>query len=102
MYQINITNARVRDSGYGIEVNGESLDKIISTLLGTRIANKYGSVSGLPVFEYNCCDIEVTIKPRPTQIYIQDSNTMYHSVAEMEADKLEQLEKKNTETTAEE
>lgn len=102
MYKISITNARVQDDGYGLEVNGKALSEIISTVLGTRVKNTYGYNSGLPTFKCNCCDLEITIKPKSTEIYIQDSNNVYRSVEEMEVEKIEQMGKKDPETTAEE
>lgn len=35
--RIDFTNAVVEDDGYGVEVNGRSLEAIISTALGTRL-----------------------------------------------------------------
>lgn len=35
---ITFTNAVVEDDGYGVEVNGRSLEAIISTALGTRLS----------------------------------------------------------------
>lgn len=36
MLKISFTNAEVSDHGYGLEVNGKSLEDIISTALGTK------------------------------------------------------------------
>ena len=102
MYKITITNAKVVDNGYGLEVNGRELNEIISTVLGTRVKNKYGYNSGLPTFKCNSCDIEITIKPKATEIYIQDSNNVYRSVEEMEEKKSEQMGEKDPETATEE
>lgn len=44
---ITFTNAVVEDDGYGVEVNGRSLEAIISTALGTRLGDKGGYSSGL-------------------------------------------------------
>ena len=38
--RIDFTNAVVEDDGYGVEVNGRSLEAIISTALGTRLGDK--------------------------------------------------------------
>lgn len=50
---ITFTNAVVEDDGYGVEVNGRSLEAIISTALGTRLGDKGGYSSGLPKFKAN-------------------------------------------------
>lgn len=51
--RIDFTNAVVEDDGYGVEVNGRSLEAIISTALGTRLGDKGGYSSGLPRFKAN-------------------------------------------------
>lgn len=38
---ITFTNAVVEDDGYGVEVNGRSLEAIISTALGTRLGGNF-------------------------------------------------------------
>ena len=48
MLKLEFQNAVARDSGYGLEVNGKSLEEIISTALGTRAGNVGGYGSGLP------------------------------------------------------
>ena len=40
MLKISFTNAEVSDHGYGLEVNGKSLEDIISTALGTKLKGK--------------------------------------------------------------
>lgn len=40
MLKISFTNAEVSDHGYGLEVNGKSLEDIISTALGTKVKGK--------------------------------------------------------------
>ena len=37
MVKTSFTNAQVRDSGYGLQVNGESLADIISMALGAKV-----------------------------------------------------------------
>ena len=71
--RIDFTNAVVEDDGYGVEVNGRSLEAIISTALGTRLGDKGGYSSGLPRFKANSCDVTVIITPHPTECTI---NTM--------------------------
>lgn len=47
MLKISFTNAEVSDHGYGLEVNGKSLEDIISTALGTKLKGNGGYGSGL-------------------------------------------------------
>lgn len=47
MLKISFTNAEVSDHGYGLEVNGKSLEDIISTALGTKVKGNGGYGSGL-------------------------------------------------------
>lgn len=42
MLKISFTNAEVSDHGYGLEVNGKSLEDIISTALGTKLKGNGG------------------------------------------------------------
>lgn len=95
--RIDFTNAVVEDDGYGVEVNGRSLEAIISTALGTRLGDKGGYSSGLPKFKANSCDVTVIITPHPTECTINTTNGVWHSVAEMEAEKSEQFQKENAE-----
>ena len=45
MVKLQFTNATVKDSGYGLEVNGESLEDMISVALGTkRNGKKYNNL----------------------------------------------------------
>lgn len=100
--RINFTNAVVEDDGYGVEVNGRSLEAIISTALGTRLGDKGGYSSGLPKFKANSCDVTVIITPHPTECTINTNSGVWHSVKEMEAEKSEQFQKENAETDPEE
>lgn len=59
MLKISFTNAEVSDHGYGLEVNGKSLEDIISTALGTKVKGNGGYGSGLPSFTSNSCDVTV-------------------------------------------
>lgn len=83
--RIDFTNAVVEDDGYGVEVNGRSLEAIISTALGTRLGDKGGYSSGLPRFKANSCDVTVIITPHPTECTINTNSGVWHSVKEMEA-----------------
>lgn len=95
--RIDFTNAVVEDDGYGVEVNGRSLEAIISTALGTRLGDKDGYSSGLPRFKANSCDVTVIITPHPTECTINTNSGVWHSVKEMEAEKSEQFQKENAE-----
>lgn len=101
---ITFTNAVVEDDGYGVEVNGRSLEAIISTALGTRLGDKGGYSSGLPKFKANSCDVTVIITPHPTECLICTGNgdELFHSVKEMEECKSEQFQKENAEADPEE
>lgn len=100
--RIDFTNAVVEDDGYGVEVNGRSLEAIISTALGTRLGDKVGYSSGLPRFKANSCDVTVIITPHPTECTINTNSGVWHSVKEMEAEKGEQFQKENAEADPEE
>ena len=100
--RIDFTNAVVEDDGYGVEVNGRSLEAIISTALGTRLGNEGGYSSGLPRFKANSCDVTVIITPHPTECTINTNSGVWHSVKEMEAEKSEQFQKENAEADPEE
>lgn len=99
--RIDFTNAVVEDDGYGVEVNGRSLEAIISTALGTRLGDKGGHSSGLPRFKANSCDVTVIITPHPTECTINTNSGVWHSVKEMEAEKGEQFQKENAEADPE-
>lgn len=100
--RIDFTNAVVEDDGYGVEVNGRSLEAIISTALGTRLGDKGGYSPGLPRFKANSCDVTVIITPHPTECTINTNSGVWHSVKEMEAEKSEQFQKENAEADPEE
>ena len=103
MYKIEIKNASVRDIGYGLDVNGKPLSEIISTLLGTKAGEKLASRNEeLDMFSHNSCDITVIIEPHPTDVRIEDEETIYNNVENLEADRLEQFNKKNQKTDTEE
>lgn len=57
---ITFTNAAVRDSGYGLEVNGQSLEDIISEALGTKVKGIEWDdprKAQLKEFNSNSCDV---------------------------------------------
>ena len=88
MLKISFTNAEVSDHGYGLEVNGKSLEDIISTALGTKLKGNGGYGSGLPSFSSNSCDVTVTINPHDKE-------------CEIEAEKSEQFQEENAEADPE-
>lgn len=89
MLKISFTNAEVSDHGYGLEVNGKSLEDIISTALGTKVKGNGGYGSGLPSFSSNSCDVTVAINPHDKECEIETEDNVWHSVEEMEAEKSE-------------
>ena len=78
--RIDFTNAVVEDDGYGVEVNGRSLEAIISTALGTRLGDKGGYSSRLPRFKANSCDVTVIITPHPTECTINTNKATNNSI----------------------
>lgn len=101
MLKISFTNAEVSDHGYGLEVNGKSLEDIISTALGTKVKGNGGYGSGLPSFSSNSCDVTVTINPHDNECEIETEDNVWHSVEEMEAEKSEQFQEENAEADPE-
>lgn len=102
MVEISIKNAIVKDSGYGLEVNGKSLEDIISNVLGTKAGDKGGYSSGLPDFHCNSCDITITIDPHKAECEIKDGTEIYHSVEELWEARENEYEKKVAEADTEE
>jgi hypothetical protein len=94
MLKLTFTNAQVEDHGFGLIVNGRDLDDIISTALGTRVGNIYGHNSGLPAFKSNCCNVTVTIEPKPVAESIETDAEVWFSVDDMEKNKREQYKEK--------
>lgn len=88
MLKLVFKNAKVRDDGFGLYVNGKSLENIISTALGTRVGNDYSNST----FSSDCCNIIINIDPQPVSTYIETDEEAWHDVAEMEEDKREQFE----------
>ena len=87
MLRINFTNAEVKDDGYGLRVNGKSLEDIISMALGTKVEGigysdpRYDSI---PKFSSNSCDVTVIINPHPQEVLIEDDEYKYESIEELE------------------
>lgn len=86
MLKLVFTHAEVRDSGFGLEVNGKSLEDIISEALGTKAEGlRYGDPR-LKTFSSNSCDITVMICPHDKETLIETDDEVFHSVNEMEED----------------
>lgn len=89
MVKIVFTNAEVNDDGYGLRVNGKSLEDIISKALGTKVDGigysdpRYDSI---PNFRSNSCDVTVIINPHPQEVLIEDDENEYQSLEELEED----------------
>ena len=99
--EIRFTNAEVEDSGFGLRVNGESLEDIISMALGTKAKGvNYGNPNydKLKKFSSNACDVMVVIAPHPKECKIED---VYHSVEDLEADIDGRISKETTEAESE-
>lgn len=93
MLKVEFQNAVAEDNGYGLEVNGKSLEDIISTALGTKAGNHSGYNSGLPRFKSNCCNVTVIIDPQPVITHIEDDENVYHTVEDLEEDAIENYER---------
>lgn len=103
MLKLEFQNAVAKDDGFGLSVNGKSLEDIISTALGTKIRDKgAGYGSDLPSFESNCCNITVIIGPQPVTESIEDNEGIWHSVKEMEEDVDELYQQKNAKAESKE
>lgn len=103
MLKLEFLNAVVSDSGYGMDVNGKSLESIISTALGVKAGEKRaGYGSNVKSFSSNCCNVTVIIDPQPVTATITDDEGSWDSVEEMEEDMCEQFEKKIAEADPEE
>ena len=89
MLKLIFKNAKVRDTGFGLSINGESLDNIISTALGTKVDSNYG----VSTFSSECCNVIISIDPQPITTFIETDEEVWHDVAEMEECKREQFEK---------
>lgn len=100
MIKISFANAQVRDGGYGLHVNGERLEDIISMALGTKAKDiNYGDprYEKLKSFEANSCDVTVVISPHPQEVMIEDDNNRYCSLEELEESINERITEETTE-----
>lgn len=98
MLKLVFTNAVVEDHGWGLEIDGKSLEDIISTALGTKAGKKGGYGSDLPSFKSNSCDVTVTIDPHSHYVHIESNEGIWSSVEELEGERIEQYSEKD-ETT---
>lgn len=94
MLKITFTNAVVEDDGYGVSVNGQTLEKIISTALGTRVGEVGGYGSPLPKFRSNSCDVIVIINPHKVGEEIETDEEVFNAVKELEECRYEQYKEK--------
>lgn len=92
MVKIKFENASVRDDGYGLQVNGRPLEEIISIALGTRAKDKRAYGSHVPEFCSNSCDILVIINPHSNTVKIEDDDTNWDTIEELEESVYEQFE----------
>lgn len=97
MLKIEFTHAEVRDSGFGLEVNGKSLEDIISEALGTKAPNVSYGDPRLKEFRSNSCDVSVLIYPHDKTTHIEDDTTVYRSVEALEEDLNGKFSTKTTE-----
>lgn len=101
MLKIEFTHAEVHDSGFGLEVNGKSLEDIISEALGTKAPNVSYGDPRLKKFKSNSCDVTVLIYPHDKTTHIEDDEVVYHSVEDLEEDLNGQFSKETTEAESE-
>lgn len=101
MLKIEFTHANVTDDGFGLEVNGKRLEEIISEALGTKAQGVNYGDPRLKRFKANSCDVCVYINPHDTTTHIEDDNTVWHSVEELEEDRREQFSEETTEAERE-
>ena len=88
----------VKDSSYGLEVIGESLQDMISVAQGTKRNGKSGYNSGLPEFKHNSCNVTVIIDPNPTKEVIMVNGKKYNNLQEVEEDgNSEEIKEANSE-----
>lgn len=101
MIQLNFLNARVRDTGYGLEINGKPLDEIISVAVGTlkKLPDRYGSKQRTgESFRSDLCNVSVTIDDRSKEITETITISNEHSEEEVSLEEfLEYAEDEHTE-----
>jgi hypothetical protein len=97
MVKIEIKNAVVHEGGYGLFVEGKSLDRIISTALGTRVDTTITDKE----FSSNCCDVTVIIEPKQESTIEITSEGTKRSLERLEEIRLGELNEKNEKTETE-
>ncbi len=101
MLKLVFTHAEVRDSGFGLEVNGKSLEDIISEALGTKAKGLDYNDPRLKTFSSNSCDITVMICPHDKETLIETDDEKFHSVEEMEEDQRERFAEETSKAESE-
>lgn len=101
MLKIEFRNATARDIGYGLEVNGEKLEDIISRALGT-VSKSGKSCNYDGGFKANSCDITLIIDPHPTEVIVETDTDKYDDLNEFMEDVENEHFKKDAENPAEE
>lgn len=101
MLKLVFTHAEVRDSGFGLEVNGKSLEDIISEALGTKAEGLNYNDPKLKKFSSNSCDITVMICPHDKETLIKTDKEVFHSLKELEDDRRERFAEETGEAESE-
>lgn len=84
MLKIKFSNAKVEDRGFGLEVNGRTLEEVISEALGTRAKGVDYNDPRLKRFEANSCDVTVLIDPHESTTHIETDDSLWNSLEELE------------------
>lgn len=101
MLKLVFTHAEVRDSGFGLEVNGKSLEYIISEALGTKAEGLRYDDPRRKIFRSNSCDITVMICPHDKETLIETDKEVFHSLKELEDDRYERFAEETGEAESE-
>ena len=80
--EINIKNARAHDDGFGLRVDGVSLEDIISNALGTMHGTGANTRTNVD-FDCNSCDIHVTITAREPKYYTANGSNKVNNPKEL-------------------
>jgi len=72
MIKVEFKNASVVDSGWGLDVNGDSLRDILSQCVGVK--DTKGDRVDNATFRFNNCDITVIIDPHPSTATISEGD----------------------------
>lgn len=98
MVEIRFNNAEVSDTGYGLRVNGKSIEDIISVALGVKAKAGYanGENPVIKPFSSNACDVVISISPHKQACRIDVGDDVFVSVEEMEEVRHEQYTAEHT------